>query len=609
MAALLRLLSQALARVGCLRPQCLRSHRDPAVALEAEVAEVDAAAARKGAVAAGKGAVAAVGSSQRIDSDAVKVAEHSQIAANVVFLAASPLVLRDLAQSPPEAEGKDALPVMALSTAHERQIIESVVEQLRCDVAFQCRHLTARTLAETLATPRPQIIHISGHGAVLPGGTYAFALEGESGSTDLFTMDRLRKQLAVMRVHGVMPQLVFLAVCHSETAARLFTEVGCPHVVACRASERVLDLSAQCFTRFFYTALMEGLTVRQAFEVARINVDVAIDSARLQARSSAEAGRRCATDETAASGIAQAQQGMPESAKFLLLPEGANHDVALVPPRHDKAPVCAEVSGGGLSSPAIPPAVGKGGEAVACPRPQLQRASSHSSLPRAAFHVPPQTEHMVGRQGEIQKTIALLQKHRVVCVHGPRLLGKTTVAKAVCHYLAERAAFPDGVFFLECSERLHTRDEVAAALGEMLRLPSAQFVARKGADRLQRVLDAMAEFNCLLVLDGASSAFSYYLVIDVLNRTQCNVRVLVTSTMIFKLPAEHGFTCGVVVVRELPVDACLQLIYAIAPWMLSGDANAMREKREEALRLIASCGQSPFHLRNTLAQVAYAGGR
>jgi hypothetical protein len=95
----------------------------------------------------------------------------------------------------------------------------------------------------------------------LPLGDFALVFEGESGSADLFTLSRIEKLLGVLELSKTVPKLVFLSACHSELAGHLFVKAGCQHVIACRASERVMDLTARLFMQFFYRALFQGKTV------------------------------------------------------------------------------------------------------------------------------------------------------------------------------------------------------------------------------------------------------------------------------------------------------------------------------------------------------------
>eukprot|EP00752_Nemacystus_decipiens_P010689 g9520.t1 len=90
-------------------------------------------------------------------------------------------------------------------------------------------------------------------------------------------------------------QLVFLSSCHSQSVAKCFIEAGVAHVIAVKQEFKVLDHKAAEFAKMFYTSLLRGDTVRQAFHLG---------SAQLGVSDQPEEGH-----------------------KFLLLPPDGNHDV------------------------------------------------------------------------------------------------------------------------------------------------------------------------------------------------------------------------------------------------------------------------------------------
>ncbi|CAM9781667.1 unnamed protein product, partial [Scytosiphon promiscuus] len=90
-------------------------------------------------------------------------------------------------------------------------------------------------------------------------------------------------------------QLVFLSSCHSQSVAKCFIEAGVRHVIAVKRDSKVLDHKAAEFAKSFYTSLLRGDTVRQAF---------LLGSAYLEGSDQPEEGH-----------------------KFLLLPPDGNHDI------------------------------------------------------------------------------------------------------------------------------------------------------------------------------------------------------------------------------------------------------------------------------------------
>lgn len=64
-------------------------------------------------------------------------------------------------------------------------------------------------------------------------------------------------------------RLVCVSACHSQPAAELFAEAGVPHVVCVKFAYKVLDDAAALFARHVYLALVQGRTVREAFEMGK----------------------------------------------------------------------------------------------------------------------------------------------------------------------------------------------------------------------------------------------------------------------------------------------------------------------------------------------------
>ncbi|CAM9141129.1 unnamed protein product [Chrysoparadoxa australica] len=74
-----------------------------------------------------------------------------------------------------------------------------------------------------------------------------------------------------------LPEIVFLSACHSESVADVFVEAGVRHVIAIRGTEKVLDRKALEFTDTFYSHLLMGKTVAEAFEIGRTCLRLSTD--------------------------------------------------------------------------------------------------------------------------------------------------------------------------------------------------------------------------------------------------------------------------------------------------------------------------------------------
>ena len=106
----------------------------------------------------------------------------------------------------------------------------------------------------------------------------------------------------------------------------------------------------------------------------------------------------------------------------------------------------------------------------------------------------------VGRGAEMAEVLAALQAGRLAAVTGSGGIGKTELARAVSHYLADRSRFADGISWsdLETAHTLpHVLEGIAAALG--LKLDPQ-------ADPLDALGETLNGWEGLLVLDNLETA-------------------------------------------------------------------------------------------------------
>ncbi|CAM9196648.1 unnamed protein product, partial [Phaeothamnion confervicola] len=190
-----------------------------------------------------------------------------------------------------------------------------------------------------------------------------------------------------------IPRLVFVSACYSESVARAFVEAGVQHVVAVsqhnkarrgRRGWAVMDQTALEFTHTFYTLLLRGDSVQQAFDIGRERV--------MASRTHSE-----------------------EARKFLLLPDGGGSDRHAARPFTDAA--------GGRFADVTPPS-----------SPNHCWAVTDSFIGRSC-EVQAVFRH-------------LATERRVISVIGRPGIGKTQVALRACHYAQERHLFDEAFFVL-----------------------------------------------------------------------------------------------------------------------------------------------------------------
>lgn len=74
----------------------------------------------------------------------------------------------------------------------------------------------------------------------------------------------------LMDIHVRNVQFVCISACHSEKIGRVFAACGVPHVIAVDWQERISDVASKELSRTLYKNLLQGQTVRQAFESAKV---------------------------------------------------------------------------------------------------------------------------------------------------------------------------------------------------------------------------------------------------------------------------------------------------------------------------------------------------
>ena len=163
----------------------------------------------------------------------------------------------------------------------EAKKIKGIMKATEFSLAFKSSVATPGRLTEMLKES-PRILHISCHGlnlTVKAGPTYdrdkaektnCLLFEKENGEGHL--MDSLRLNALIRQA---LPDLdvIFLAACNSEFAGRIFLKCGAKHVICIKKDNEVLDKAAIDFTDKFYSHVISGDSVCQAFDKAKAAVE------------------------------------------------------------------------------------------------------------------------------------------------------------------------------------------------------------------------------------------------------------------------------------------------------------------------------------------------
>lgn len=283
--------------------------------------------------------------------------------------------------------------------------------------------------------------------------------DGRSG-LQFVTMDALR---ALCTAGGNNLEFVFVSACHSRRAGETFVGAGVPHVVCVNVDAQLLDAAAMAFTRAFYLALADGHTVKHSFDIGK----------------------------QAVFNSPYVPNSLVEGEKFLLLPENADHNT---PVFHAKPVSQWPIPGSSLRG-------------LTCD------LIDNSYLP----HTP---EDFEGREIDMYSTIRILLSRRLVTIVGENGVGKSSVAIAVCSYLAERRKFENGVIFARM-RGVVTHEDFLLSLAHAIKFGSPSLASRyillkdylkKGKEKLslsirdqeELLLSFLSPLKALIVLGNIS---------------------------------------------------------------------------------------------------------
>ncbi|MBA3889508.1 MAG: protein kinase [Gemmatimonadaceae bacterium] len=195
---------------------------------------------------------------------------------------------------------------------------------------------------------------------------------------------------------------------------------------------------------------------------------------------------------------------------------GDAHGVAtVVLPLSRTAIMPAPVADAPLDAPAVaPPAVDV--PASPAPKPRKRRAPA----------APPRARELYGREADVRKVIDALRQARLVTLHGPGGVGKSSLAADIA------AAYEGGAVQLEAG-KVQTADGLMSSLVEAVGLPDAK------GDSARAVAAALGARGALLVLDNVehlvapvATLLSHLLAAD------GTIRILTTSRERLRLRGE-----------------------------------------------------------------------
>jgi hypothetical protein len=327
-------------------------------------------------------------------------------------------------------------------------ILDALKDRPEVTVDF-CRPATLSALLRTLEQARDgsepyHVVHFDGHGMTTDGGVAALCFENDTGQLDRVLADRLGTLLA-----GLDIPLVVLAACRTamkdsaeETVATALLRQGVGTVLAMGYAVHV-DMDREMITGF-YEAVAQGKSLGAALQWAR--------------------------------------------KRLLANPRR----------RHGTGPDAATVD---LEDWFVPQLYQAGDDAVLLP--QKPRSRKKRKAPEAArlvgFPSPPRAGFQ-GRGRELHRLERSLLSHRVVVVHAPGGMGKTTLAREAAHWWTRTGLFSGGAVFVSF-EDAPSPAEVVLRVGEALE--GVSFLKRKKPE--QRLADLLGDHAVLVVWDNYES--------------------------------------------------------------------------------------------------------
>lgn len=407
------------------------------------------------------------------------------------------------------------VPFAKLDFKTEREQMWQCLKEASRDIELYFDSATSDRFLAAMSK-RCSCLHYSGH------GHQQFLPFENKGKPHWLSVEQIKDLIA--SEGGAPFRFVFVSACHSYNVGQTFASAGVPHVVCCKQDSEIKDTAALAFTLTFYLALAIGNTVREAFE------------------------QGCKAVRTRA----DLRNPETEMSKFRLLPDDGDHDVPIFNAKKVREwPRTVDEKSTSRSrriSRMTRKSLYFGGTT-------FSELSVHNMMQDDPSPLPPQP--FVGREVDTFCVLQLILEKRLVNVVGEAGVGRSSLVRAVCHYINERASTMmviDQIYYIEAKQERRQNPSTALIHGLLKLLYKAEKVHDPpfvGADTGDNDIETMSDTVCralknekaLLVFDrvslleDSSDTNEFPIFLSSLLRETRNVRVLLTNHRPLGIPS------------------------------------------------------------------------
>lgn len=167
-------------------------------------------------------------------------------------------------------------------------------------------------------------------------------------------------------------------------------------------------------------------------------------------------------------------------------------------------------------------------------------------------NLPAETTEFVGREGEIEELLVLLEKARLVTLIGPGGIGKSRLSLKVA--LLCLSKYKDGVFLVSLSQVTKT-EFLISSIAKTLNIPEIQ-----GQNTLDAIKNTLKHKNLLMILDNFEQLIDCAPILTDLLAIAADLSLIVTSRQPLKVYGEHLFNVPPLEIPNLDSDFTAELL-------------------------------------------------